>query len=275
MPVVFPAMNTIWFWFDKKTRRMLHGTPDDCMRKYEVFKEKNIPLAGFEIFLMPSQLKNIDQFSPAFYRAFSRLNCRTVHIGESKPDFLITDPAVSDQLSLLAQVLQRLETDTLILHAHHLKKGRPKIRRLFSETLPGVDICIENNGFDDEWGYSLEGLRSIFSDCPELKFCLDLAHVKDFNNGNCLDDFLTEELLASRLKEIHFSYSTILLDSEPYAARGYPGYNPYHALFAVLGLSPSQRTRDFIKRYPIVVEGVVPKQDTQLNFVKQEMSLLD
>jgi hypothetical protein len=46
-------------------------------------------------------------------------------------------------------------------------------------------------------------------------------------------------------------------------------------LFSVLGRSPSQRTKEFIRRYPVILEGVVPKKDRGLAFLKQEIALLE
>ncbi len=275
MSLVLPAMNTLWFWFDKKTRRALHGTPRDVMRKFEVFKAKKIPLRGFEMFLMPSRLRSVDEFSPAFYDSFSSLEHGAVHVGETEADFLIANPAAPEQLSLLFEIMTRLGSQTLIIHAHHLRQQRPYIARLLAETLPGIEICVENNGFDDQWGGSLAGLRDIFADCPEFKFCLDIAHVKDFANNCSLGDVLAEEILLSRLREVHFSYSTILLKSDPYVPRGYLGYGPYHALFSVLGFQPSARTKEAVRSFPVVLEGIVPKEDAQLNYIVQEMALLD
>jgi hypothetical protein len=102
---------------------------------------------------------------------------------------------------------------------------------------------------------------------------LDIAHVKDFPKLS-LNDFISEPDLLSRLRQIHFSYSAVLCDTDPYADAGYPGYGPYHALFSVLRQAPSSQTKEFVMQYPVILEGIIPKEDKNFDFLKQEVNLL-
>ncbi len=52
MTPIIPAMNTTWFWFDKKNRRKLHGTAEDVMRKFDLISSRCERLEGLEIFLL-------------------------------------------------------------------------------------------------------------------------------------------------------------------------------------------------------------------------------
>lgn len=274
MPAIIPAMNTTWFWFDKKNRRALHGTPLDVMRKFELLSSLCHEMNGIEIFLFPKNIESPVPFTNSFYRKFSKLNYKSVHIGDPNSGFLYNTPAIAEKLRILATILDRLETEILVLHAHHFAIQRSRIRDLLSTVLPNVTVCIENNGFDNEWGGSIEGLTEILLDCPNFKFCLDVAHVKDFADKYRMREFCSNELLFSRIHEIHYSYSTYHCQTDPYTSRGFPGYGPYHALFSVLGKSPSAETKDFIKKYPVIIEGILPKEDTSFNFLKQEAEIL-
>ena len=274
MAPVLPAMNTTWFWFDQKDRRKLHGTPLDVMRKFELISSSDNTLQGLEIFLIPKMIENVDQFPTSFYQKFSKLNYKSVHIGDTDQDFLCKTESIAEQLELLAIMLDRFETDILVLHAHHFKEQRKKIRSFLLSIFPKVKICVENNGFDNQWGASIDSLTQIFSDCPEFKFCLDIAHVKDFSHQYQLKDFISHDLLRTRIHEIHYSFSTFHCESDPYEGRGYPGYGPYHALFSVLGKTPSSHTKEFVMKYPVIIEGIIPREDKYLNFLKQEANFL-
>jgi len=265
------AMNTVWFWFDKQNRRLLHGTAQDVMRKFDLISSKYTTLSGLEIFLDPSTISFEKQFSNSFYKKYSKLNYKSVHIGNSNEHFL-DDSDIETKLVILSNIMDELQSDILILHAHHLRNNRKNRKDKLLSAFQNKKICIENNGFDNLWGGSINGLLEIFADCPEFMFCLDIAHVKDFNYN--LDDFINESLLASKLIEVHYSYSTFYCKKDPYIERGFEGYNPYHALFSVLGLSPSKRTRKFISDYPVIIEGIVPKEDINLDFLKAEEKLL-
>jgi hypothetical protein len=270
MTPVLPAMNTIWFWFRPEAdRRRFHGTPEDVMRKFQAFHACGHLEQGLEIFIIPSRLKASTGFCSWFYKGFSQLPYRTVHIAEGEEDFLVESETAFDDLQRLARELKRLEVDTIILHAHHLRKERHKSGKLLQEVLSGITICVENNGFDNPWGACPESLLEIFHDLPEFKLCLDICHVKDYPERS-LSDFTDNEELASRLTEIHFSYSTRQIGYDPYVPRGYSGYGPYHALFSVLGKCPSKKTKEFISNYPVVLEGIVPREDKEMEFLRLE-----
>lgn len=274
MTPIIPAMNTTWFWFDKKNRRKLHGTAEDVMRKFDLISSRCERLEGLEIFLFPKKVTRVDQFTPSFYKRFATLQYKSIHIGDTHQDFLYNSDSITDHLEILAAMLERLETDILVLHAHHLRQQRQKIRNLLLAIFPETHIYIENNGFDNRWGASIEGLTDIFKDCPEFEFCLDIAHVMDFSHQFQLTDFTSHAVLKPKLREIHLSYSTFHCTGDPYDDRGYPGYGPFHALFSVLGICPSLRTIEFVTKYPVILEGILPKEDRFFKFLKQEVTLL-
>ena len=274
MAPIIPAMNTTWFWFDKKDRRKLHGTPEDVMRKFDLLSSGCGQLEGLEIFLFPKKVTHVDQFSPSFYKKFANLKYKSLHIGDSHQNFLHNSESITAHLETIAAILERLETDILVLHAHHLRRRRKKIQKLLLAIFPKAHIYIENNGFDNRWGASIDGLLEIFNDCPDFEFCLDIAHVMDFSNQFQLTDFTSHAVLKPKLREIHFSYSTFHCSGDPYDDQGYPGYGPFHALFSVLGISPSLRTIEFVTKYPVILEGILPKEDRFFKFLKQEVTLL-
>lgn len=274
MPLTVPAMNTLWFWFEKEDRVGKFGTPEDILRKFEVLHSRNALQGGLEIFLKPSKLEGIEQFSPFFLESFSKLKHKTLHIGEKDPDFLTANTQIRKKLILLSELLETLGIQLIVLHASHLKKNRRKIRELFSETLPGVTVCIENNGSDDLWGSSKAALTEILEECPEFRFCLDIAHLKEANGRFSLKHLILDGFLISKLEEIHFSYSMGSRKDDLYGRQGFPGCKPLHGLFSVIDRIPSDRTKAFIANYPVVLEGVVPREDRDLLFLTKEMELL-
>lgn len=272
-PIV-PAQNVLWFCFEPESdRRALHGTPADCMRKFQALEKNGCLNDGLEIFLLPERLKSVDEFEPWFYEKFRELEYRAVHIAGTLPNFMTEVEETGAHFDLLYQFLEKLDVQAVVLHAHHFKHDRPGIRKVLEKHLPGIKIYVENNGFDNEWGHSIEGLTEIFTDFPEFGLCFDIDHLKDFPTPS-FDEFVSTPIIRERICQIHYSYSTHLLPEDPYIAAGFPGYGPFHALWSVLGIEPSERTIKFLRQYPIVLEGVQPKEDPDFNFLKEEIKIL-
>lgn len=176
-------------------------------------------------------------------------------------------------MQILRCELQRLNVHQIVVHANHFKNNRKQISELFKTALFDIDILVENNGFDDLWGYSQEGLTQIFKDCPEVKLCLDIAHVKDLTTLK-LNELLKNEIFSTRIGQIHYSYATRQLGYDPYDVKGYPGYGPHHALLSLIDQTPSPETKDFVRKYPVVIEGLVPSEDSELEFLSKEIESL-
>ena len=171
-------------------------------------------------------------------------------------------------------MLERLEVDTIILHANHLLHGQKTTKELLDSVLPGTTICVENTGFGSEPGSGIEDLVQIFKEYPEYKLCLDVCHINDYVNYS-LEEFVSVEMLQSRIVQIHFSYSTRLDKENLYAKMGFRGHEPYHALWSVVGKFPSRKSMNFFRKYPIVIEGAVPMQDKSLQYLRREVELIN
>lgn len=272
MKSVIPAMNCLWFWFDKATRRALHGTPEDCKRKYRILEEAGFAQNGVEFFIMPDRIADSPPFGREFSRRYAKSPFKCVHIGHGDADFL-DHPEMPGHLDALRGMLEDLDTDAVVLHAHHLKNNRKNRRDLLVAHLPETVVLVENNGFDSPWGSRPENLDGIFTDCPEFSMCLDIAHIWDFNDLS-LDEFLLRPVLSTRIREIHWSYSTHRLSYDPYLSMGYPGYGPFHALFSVLDKVPERQVAAFVSGYPVVIEGILPREDSKMNYLDREIQLI-
>ena len=242
------------------------------MRKHEALSEMGCKSDGLEILIMPSKLKQYREFKPSFLKEFREMEYRSVHFAETDPDYLDNEKAF-EELKNLSAIMEKLEADTLIVHAHNFIKNRKYRKDLLLAAMNGEKVLIENNGFDNEKTARVENLQEILLECPEFNFCLDIAHVKDFADLD-LDDFIENDVLRQRLREIHYSYSTIQLKEDPYIEKGFQRYRPYHALFSVLDLAPSEKTLEFICSYPIVVEGIQPPEDKKFDLLKKEIEIL-
>lgn len=271
-PPVVPAQNTLWFWYrGEAERRRLHGAPADAMRKAAELEARGLAGGGVEIFLMPSRLEQGPGLDRGFCRRFRAAPLRSVHIAETEADFLHA-PGAEEGLRRLAGVLRRLDARQVILHAHHLQHRRRRAAGLLARALPGVRVLVENNGFDQDWGSRPESLAAIFADCPEMGLCLDICHVADIP-GLELEHFMALPEVGGRLAELHFSLSTRLLPADPYHERGYPGYGPFHALFAAAGREPGPEVRRLLGRCPVVAEGIQPREDQKMRLLRRELEL--
>lgn len=267
-----PSSGVLWFFFNKGKDISNIGTPFDLMRKFQLLEEKKALNNGFEMFLIPSKLKGIDDFDSLFYSKISKLKYKTVHIADSDNEFLLNPDKFVEKIGILLAMLENFETDTIVLHAHHLLNELIKKRDLIKSLMPRVVIYVENNGADGIKGSSPEALVQIFKDNPEFKFCLDLCHIKDLNYS--LNDFIGNDALNERVRQIHFSYSVKLHDENIYAEKGY-NCNPHHALWSVAKKLPSSDTINFLKKYPVIIEGVVPYEDSNMDLLKKEYELFD
>ena len=275
MSYIVPGTGVLWYFCtDAEQRMKLLGTPLDCMMKFRILEEKKALSQGLEIFLMPNKLRGIDDFEPWFYSQFSKLKYKSVHIGDMEQEFLIRSRGISEKLDILSRMLKGLEVDTVIIHAHHFQHEPIKVKRVLNALLPHVEIYIENNGFESGYGSCVDDLIQIFNDCPEFKLCLDICHIKDHENFT-FDDFVLVDALRDRIKQIHFSYSSRLDKENLYAKKGYINYDPHHALWSIIGKIPSRKTKEFIRQYPVILEGVIPREDSNLTYLKKEVELLD
>jgi len=259
------------FWFPLKDWPKLNGTLRGVMDKFDILYRAGFLKDGVEIFLNPGKLSQGSQFTPEFICQFRSLPYRSVHIDHADSNFL-DDASSPKAFKNLSDTLRAINPQIIIIHASHLKHNRGYRRQLLLDTLGEWQVLVENNGFDNPWGGSTEGLHEVLNDFPEFNFCLDIAHVKDFRDRT-LENFISSPALLSRLRQIHYSYSTIQLDHDPYEKKGYPGYGPYHAMFSVMGMTPSDRTLKFISQYPIVLEGVLPAEDKNFELMKKEMQV--
>jgi len=276
MKQIVIALNSLWFYFpDEKNRRELHGTPADCERKLAQLIKEDVFYDGIELYLEPLKLNKNLFFSQDFIAKFRKLKFRSIHIGSIEIDFLYQQERTYEKFKLLQKIFSQLDTFNLVVHAHHLKSNREEIRKLFDATLPGINIAVENNGFDSRFGSSAEDLNDIFSFFSEekYKFCLDICHCKDWEDKP-IDSFFAKDELRKRIDEVHFSFSTYLDDFPQEECKRFDGEAPYHALWSYINKKISKTTMDLITRYPLVIEGCVPNDDKRLYFLKKEIDML-
>lgn len=274
-PPCVPAQNVLWFWFDPATARKLHGTVNDAARKLQNLTERGMLLEGLEIFLMPSRVGNSHDWPKDFCRAFADLSYRTVHIGETENNFLLQAESPR-HLRQLHAFLDAHGVKRIILHSHHLENSRQQCRENLLTCLPGIEICVENTGFNNITGHEPEFMIQLCKDFPECTICLDIAHVQDFPHYK-LSDFTENPIIRQRIREIHASFSTYNFRSrgiDLYEEKGFPGYDPYHALYSVLNIMPDDETSNLMKQHPVVLEGVLPREDASLEYLFEEQRII-
>jgi hypothetical protein len=270
------AQNTLWFYFnDEVQRRKLHGTPADSERKLNALRENDVRFDGLEMYLEPMRLQSGSAFTPEFIRQVRKMDRKSIHIGSGNAHFLYDSQIIADKFHILYRLAQQLEVRDIIIHAHHFKKERETIRRLMDNTLPGMNILIENNGFDNQWGAGPDTLTDIYNyfDDPRYRFCFDICHVGDWKEYT-LGQFFRDPLLSERMAQIHYGYSTYYIDVAAEKRAQFDGEKPFHALWSYMDLEPSPGTMASISRYPVVIEGCVPEDDKTLQYLKEEIAIL-
>ena len=271
MRIAVPATSVLWFFNPHSD----YGTASDAMEKYRTLEENSALNGGLEILLLPRKLRSIDDFDPWFNTAFSRLRHRSVHIGDADEHFLAGADGMTGKLELLAEIMERMGADRIVVHASHLLRDRMRKREILQKIFPRTTVLVENNGWDSAEGSSPEVLSDIFRDCPKFQLCLDVCHTMD-----CFGDYLPKTFtsmpeLMERIGQIHFSCSMAKYPEDSYAVKGFTGYIPGHALWSVIGESPHPDLMMFVERYPVVLEGVQPPEDHSLNYLKNELMLFE
>ena len=272
MTIVIPSETSLHFWSMKNGIPQL-GKPSDMIRNFKIFEKSNVIKDGMQLYFVLDEITELDPFPQWFYKKILNLKYKSIHLGGKGQDFLLQMENFKEKLNYFKVLLARLGIENIIIHAQHLRKRREYLRDMFLKYLPNINILIENEGMTDKWGSSIEGLTELFVDCPEFKFCLDICHIHEIDEYN-LSDLIDIEIIRSRIKEISISYCSKKLGYDPYAKAGYPGYGPNHALFSVLKEKISKKTKEFISQYPIVMEGVILREDKELNFIKEEIRIL-
>lgn len=272
MNYIVPSENILYF-LSIRDGQVNMGSPNDMIRNFQLLENRGLLYDGLEMYLKLHTLRDNNQFPAWFYDKASALNYKTLHIGGDTPDFLFTLTNVEQKLSLLSEMLERLDIRALIIHAHHLKDHRLYIKNLFARLLPKTEILVENNGLDNTWGSSINGLMEIFHDCPEFKLCLDICHLKETGNFS-LTELISMPEIRDRIRQVHISFSPVKAGEDLYAKHGYPEYNPNHALFSIIKEPLSEKTKKIISQYPIVIEGVMVREDKNFDFFKKEVEIL-
>jgi len=256
-----------------KNGRPRLGRPEDMLRNFKVFEKAGVLQNGIQFYFILDEITEIDPFPQLFYDKILKLTYKSIHLGGKGQDFLLHIENFKDKLRYFKVLLDRLGIENIIVHAQHFKKKRIYLRDMFMKYLPNINILIENEGQTDKWASSIEGLTELFNDCPEFKCCLDICHVHEIEDYT-LSDLIDVEVIKSRIKEISISYCSKKLGYDPYAKAGYLGYGPNHALFSVINEKISKNTKEFISQYPVVMEGVILREDKELNYIKEEIKLL-
>lgn len=68
----------------------------------------------------------------------------------------------------------------------------------------GVTVCIENMDSRKRTGRTAAELARVFERLPEARFCLDVAHARQFDTS-MVESFLMLERFADRLVQVHLS----------------------------------------------------------------------
>lgn len=270
MNLVIPSTSAVQFFFSEEERNKYLGTPVFAEKAFNLLNKNNCIEDGVEFYLRPSILSSNLDFSDVFYKKIIDFTYVTVHINEPISTWGTKD--FFEGLGILRKILKKIRTNKIIVHANFFENSIMETSKMLCDFLPEATFIIENNGFDSKWGSSPGALNEIFSMREDFKFCLDIAHVKDFKDKK-IKNFLEDPLLFSRLVQVHFSYSTLQLGYDPYERKGIKGYGPFHALFSVIDELPSGETMEALKDYPKVIEGVVPKEDGDMIFLKKEIKI--
>lgn len=266
---VVPSVSCLFFWTDVTYA----GSLGDLEQKFRFMFNAGLTKNGFECYLDPLMLGNDDIPSELLVREFLATPAKTLHIGNPDHDFLVR-AGVGEKLRNLKRIMDILDLDTIVVHVSSFRLERGRIRALLNETMPDVKLWLENDGFQDAWGYWPENCEAVLRDIPEARFVFDFAHVFEVEPRCAVDDFLKRDIFMERMEEVHCSWSNVTSPVDRYEAAGYPGYKPYHALFSIVGLTPGDAMMETLRPCRKVVEGVVPREDAMMDCLRRELEML-
>jgi len=262
--LVVPSENQLHFWALDRNGRASLGTPADIERHLTILENTSASKMGLQLYLVIAKLECDNPFPSWVYSTVSSKAYKSMHLGGSGQDYLLSTTNIEEKLIYLGKILERLEIRNLIIHAQHFQYKKKYLAQMFSDCLPNAKILIENEGLGNNWGSRIDELLTIFQECPDFGLCLDICHVAE-TGIHGLNEFFEEKELCSRIEEVSASYCPRPAGSElidPYEHAGFFGYRPNHALFTLSNKTLSEQEFNFIDQLPIVLEGVVPKEDT-------------
>lgn len=263
-----PSLNCLYFWFDKSMDGRIEGVEE----KFWIMHEKGLTKNGFEMFLIPALFTGAEIFSDKFLETVKGIPGITVHIGDKNHYFLFEN-GIEKKMEKLSDIMSLIGAKSVVLHASNFQRDRKKLRKLFTDCMPGTEIWIENDGFQSEWGYMPENILKIFEDFPDAGFVFDFAHVDEIPGRRCVTDYLGERNLFKKIVEVHCSFSNVSAGVDLYERAGYPGYRPYHGLFSLLGMKFNFQELDELKSIRRVIEGVVPREDREMKYLEKELNI--
>jgi hypothetical protein len=266
--IAVPSLSVLYFFPNK----FPIGSIRDQEEKFKSLNEKGLIKNGFELFINLSNLEEQINFSDATLCELKKIPEISIHINDINPSVFLNSN-IDRKLEIVSQLINAMDAKGLVIHASQFRKKRLKIKEIFNNFFIGIDIWIENDDYHSDWGFLPEHLEEIFLDFRNAKFVLDIAHIESQPPEGNIEGFLNSQELLNRLVEIHCSFGNHKKSKDTIECVGYPGIWPNHALYSALGLKPSENLIETLGPFRKVIEGCVPIEDNNFEYLKQEITM--
>ncbi len=194
----------------------------------------------------------------------------TLHIGLERGP-IVFEPRIERMLEGLSRWMAAAGICELIIHSDHFPEG--EIAALRSR-LPGIRLLIENMGAGHAFGSTIPHICGLLESDPELGFVLDIAHLRETDSSEPLNEWIGNALIRERLRYVHVSTSRYLhrLNEQEYAsALGKADHLPSFLYKAY----PEAPIKNFLAGYPLIAEGCCPPGQAGLSWLKEELKYLE
>ncbi len=182
------------------------------------------------------------------------------------------NPRVVKRLDEINLWADKANVKRVIFHCDLFKSEPLKIDLLIN-IFKKKKILIENTGKMDSYGNRIDQVIDLLKSSNQLYLAIDMAHLSEAEDYN-FDNWLSNELICERIDCVHISSSNrnnkgnmLNLPDEIALANHIPGFLRSEEI--------SSNHKEYLAKYPLIMEGCLPKGDLGKKFLQDEIEYLN
>jgi hypothetical protein len=263
---VMLSTSTFWFW----------NQPYDPLTSIHLIKKYDLPLDGVDIWFFATKDSIIPEFDQATIEFLNSMELLSVHTDfydynwRGEVDF----NEFRQRLRTINNMCLQLGARDFTVHADFLIRYPEQIMSMLKTELPNVHISFEFMDKEKIYGNHPNHFKDIFKKDTSFGLVMDLAHLQDFLGEFDWTDFFYDPFLENRITYVHASNHAHMLQKNFYSGLGFKNMNAVHVLCKSDISLFSNELLDECRKYPIVIEGIIPPGEVGIELLLQEIHWL-
>lgn len=248
--------------------------PYDLAAYVALLRGLDLPFAGIDLYLDANPAAALPAFDDASRRYLAELELRAVHIDLFRFDWrtAVDEAQLSAALRYVGQFARDVEATHLVVHGEFLgRDAEERCARMRAALPEGVVLAAELVAEGGCYATHPDHLERALAADPELQLVPDTAHMQDFDYP--WQQVFLNPTLRARICMVHTSNHARHLGESLYGDTR-EGREAVHALcIADEGRFPPDYLRE-LRRYPLVLEGIVPRGAEGVELLRREVAFL-